>query len=172
MKTILSIQSHVAFGFVGNDAARFPLQRLGFDVIDINTVQFSSHTGYGKPEGDVMSADHIGRVLKGVEERFPMEKIDGLLTGYMGDPEIGKIVLETAARLRPDAIWLCDPVMGDVGRGMFVREGIPEFFKDRAVPSAKIITPNQFELEYLTARTIRTLEYSREACSALHDMWP
>lgn len=174
MKTILSIQSHVAFGHVGNDAAIFPLQRMGFDVIGIHTVQFSNHTGYGVGNftGQVFSADHIRDLLKGVAARIPLSRIDGLLTGYVGDPAVGDILLEVAAQLSPEAIWLCDPVMGDVGRGMFVREGIPAFFKDRAVPKAKIITPNQFELEFLTGHVIKTLEDAQNAIAAAHDMGP
>ncbi len=169
MKTILSIQSHVAFGHVGNDAAVFPLQRLGFDVIAINTVQFSNHTGYGTWTGQVFSAEHIRDVLAGLEARGALENVDAVLTGYLGDPAVGEIILDA---LRPGMLWLCDPVMGDVGRGMFVRDGIPDFFKNRALPRATIITPNQFELEYLTGRTIITLDDARDACRAAHDMGP
>lgn len=172
MKTILSIQSHVAFGYVGNDAARFPLQRLGFDVIDINTVQFSNHTGYGDWEGDAMDAGHIRKVLQGVERRIPLHEIDGLLTGYMGNPAIAEVILETAERLSPHAAWLCDPVMGDVDRGMFVKEPIPDIFRDQVVPRSHIITPNQFELEFLTGHKVETLDHARDACRAAHDMGP
>ena len=172
MKTILSIQSHVAFGYVGNDAARFPLQRLGFNVIDINTVQFSNHTGYGDWEGDAVSADHIERILKGIERRMPLSHIGGLLTGYMGNPDIASVILETAEKLTPEAIWLCDPVMGDVGRGMFVPETIQTLFKTQVVQKARIITPNQYELEFLTGHTVKTLDDAREACRAAHAMGP
>lgn len=172
MKTILSIQSHVAFGYVGNDAARLPLQRLGFEVIDINTVQFSNHTGYGDWEGDAMEAGHIRKVLQGVQRRIPLHEIDGLLTGYMGNPAIAEVILETAAKLSPHATWLCDPVMGDSDRGMFVKEPIPDIFQKQVVPHSHIITPNQFELEFLTGHKVETLDHAREACRAAHDMGP
>lgn len=172
MKTVLSIQSHVAFGYVGNDAARLPLQRLGFDVIDINTVQFSNHTGYGDWEGDAMDGDHIRRVLAGVERRLPLDQIDGLLTGYMGNSGIAEVILEMAGKLPSNAIWLCDPVMGDVGRGMFVPESIQTLFKTQVINTAQIITPNQFELEFLTGITITTLDDARKACRAAHKMGP
>lgn len=172
MKHILSIQSHVASGHVGNDAAVFPLQRLGFEVIAINTVQFSNHTGYGRWTGQVFGADHIKDVLMGLQAHGALAKVDGLLTGYLGDPAVGEIILETLELLPDHAVWLCDPVMGDVGRGFFVREGIPVFFRDRAVPRAKIITPNQFELEHLTQRTIKTLDDAVAACADAHRMGP
>lgn len=172
MKQILSIQSHVAFGHVGNAAAVFPLQRLGYEVIAINTVQFSNHTGYGDWTGQVFSGEHIRDILTGLQKRGALEHVDGFLTGYLGSPESGEIVLEALSLLRKDAVWLCDPVMGDVGRGFFVRTGIPDFFRTTAIPRAKIITPNQFELEYLTGREIKTLADAQDACRAAHAMGP
>lgn len=172
MKQILSIQSHVASGYVGNRAAVFPLQRLGYDVIAINTVQFSNHTGYGTWTGEVFSAEHIGAVLGGLEARGVLKSVDALLTGYLGDPAVGDVILDARSKIAPDALWLCDPVMGDVGRGFFVKEGIPDFFKSRAVPKASIVTPNQFELEYLSGQEIRTLGDARDACRALHEAGP
>jgi pyridoxine kinase len=172
MKTVLSIQSHVAYGHVGNAAAVFPLQRMGYEVIAINTVQFSNHTGYGKWTGQVFTPGHIADVLKGLEDRGVLQKVDALLTGYIGDPMIGEVILKTLGRLPKTALWLCDPVMGDVGRGFFVREGIPDFFKNSALPRANIITPNQFELEYLSGYKINHLDDALEACVELHKQGP
>ncbi|MBP1849987.1 pyridoxal kinase PdxY [Rhizobium halophytocola] len=172
MKQILSIQSHVAFGYVGNRAAVFPLQRLGHEVTAINTVQFSNHTGYGEWTGEVFSAAHIEAVIDGLGARGVLDRTDALLTGYLGDPAVGDIILALRERLPEKAVWLCDPVMGDVGRGFFVRPGIPDYFRDRALSRATIITPNQFELEYLTGRTITTLDDARMAARAAHEMGP
>lgn len=169
MKTILSIQSHVAYGYVGNRAATFPLQRLGYNVVVINTVQFSNHTGYGEWTGDVFSADHIRKIAQGLKARGVLDKVDALLTGYMGDASIGEVILEIADSLPPHAVWLCDPVMGDVGRGFFVREGIPAFFKEQCLPRAHIMTPNRFELEYLTGLKIETLNNLLESFDILHE---
>jgi len=163
---ILSIQSHVAYGYVGNRAATFPLQRLGFDVWAVNTVQFSNHTGYGAWKGEAFSPAHIRAVIDGIAERGVLGQCDALLTGYLGDPAMGEAVIETAARVRaanPKAIWTCDPVMGDVGRGFFVRPGIPELFRDRIAPLADIITPNQFELEHLAGGKVDTLKHAIDA---------
>lgn len=175
MKTILSIQSHVAFGHVGNRAAIFPLERLGFDAIAVNTVQFSNHTGYGVWTGMVFPPDHIADVLRGIEERGAMDGLHAVLTGYMGDAALGDVVLAAVARAKqgnPEALYCCDPVMGDVGRGFFVRPGIPEFFRDKALALADIITPNQFELEYLTGCHVHDLESALTATKAARALGP
>lgn len=172
---ILSIQSHVAYGHVGNDAAVFPLQRMGVEVWPIHTVQFSNHTGYGSWKGRVFDAGMISEVVAGIEQRGVLEKCDGVLSGYMGSADIGGAILDavtTVKRANPEAKYCCDPVIGDVGRGIFVREGIPEFMKAMAVPAADVITPNQFELNYLSKRTSGTLQQTRDAVKAVHDLGP
>ena len=156
---ILSIQSHVAYGHAGNSAAVFPLQRLGHDVHPVLTVNFSNHTGYGETRGPLISAADVAEVIRGVEDRGVFPHLDAVLSGYLGEESMGAVVLDAVARVRaanPAAIYCCDPVMGDVGRGFFVREGIPEYLRDAVVPTADVVTPNQFELEFLTGRTIAT----------------
>ncbi|WP_030484753.1 pyridoxal kinase PdxY [Nocardioides aequoreus] len=156
---LLSIQSSVAFGHVGNSAAVFPLQRLGIEAWAVNTVHFSNHTGYGAWRGPLLSADDLREVVQGVEERGALARVAAVLSGYQGAEEVGQVVLDTVARARelnPGAVYCCDPVMGDVGRGMFVRPGIPEFMRDRVVPRADVITPNHFELDFLAGTTSRT----------------
>ena len=172
---ILSIQSHVAYGHVGNDAATFPLQRMGVEVWPVHTVQFSNHTGYGGWKGRIFDAGMIGEVVAGIEQRGVLGECDGVLSGYMGSAEIGMAILDAVAtvkRVNPVAKYCCDPVIGDVGRGIFVREGIPQFMKDKAVPAADIITPNQFELDYLSGRPSKTLRQTRDAVVAVHDLGP
>ncbi|MBC7276079.1 pyridoxal kinase PdxY [Nocardioides sp.] len=149
---ILSIQSHVAFGYVGNSAAVFPIQRLGHEVWPVLTVNFSNHTGYGAWRGPVVDADQVAGVIEGISERDALSTVSAVLSGYQGDPAVGAVILDSVRRvkaLNPRALYCCDPVMGDVGRGMFVREGIPEFMRDEVVPAADVITPNHFELNFL-----------------------
>ncbi|WGL53113.1 pyridoxal kinase PdxY [Nocardioides sp. BP30] len=149
---ILSIQSQVAFGYVGNSAAVFPLQRLGHEVWPVLTVNFSNHTGYGEWRGPVQDPTDVAAVIEGISDRGALPGISAVLSGYQGDPAVGGVVLDAVARVKaanPQAIYCCDPVMGDVGRGMFVRPGIPEFMRDRVVPAADVITPNHFELDFL-----------------------
>lgn len=172
---ILSIQSHVAYGHVGNSAAVFPLQRLGVEVWPVHTVQFSNHTGYGEWKGRVFDAALIGEVVAGIAQRGVLGECDGVLSGYMGGADIGDAVLDAVAtvkRANPSARYCCDPVIGDIGRGIFVREGIPELMKAKAVPAADVITPNQFELDYLSGRKSGMLAQARDAVKAVHDLGP
>ncbi len=158
---ILSIQSHVAYGHVGNAAAAFPLQRLGFEVWRVNTVQFSNHTGYADWRGQVFEAAHIAELIEGIAARGVLSDCQAVLSGYLGDAALGQVVVDAVARVRranPAALYLCDPVMGDREQGLYVRPGIPEFLHDKALPAADIITPNQFELEQLTGIRIKRLD--------------
>jgi pyridoxine kinase len=167
---ILSIQSHVAYGYVGNRAAVFPLQRLGHEVWAVNTVEFSNHTGYGTWKGRVASPEQVRDVIDGIGERGVFARCDAVLSGYLGDAALGDVVLDAVAAVRkanPAAIWCCDPVIGDIGRGVFVRPGIPDFFRQHAVPAADIVTPNHFELELLTGGTVDTLESAQSAARTL-----
>jgi pyridoxine kinase len=172
---LLSIQSHVAYGHVGNSAAVFALQRIGVEVWPVHTVQFSNHTGYGQWQGRVFDAGLIRDVVGGIEKRGVLGECDGVLSGYMGGADIGAAILDTVAtvkRANPAAKYCCDPVIGDVGCGIFVARGIPEFMKAKAVPAADIITPNQFELDYLSGRDSNTLALTRDAVKAVHDLGP
>jgi pyridoxine kinase len=166
----LSIQSHVAYGYVGNRAATFPLQRMGHDVWAVNTVAFSNHTGYGSWKGAVAPVDEVQAVLTGIEERGVLPDCDAVLTGYLGDAARGEVILGAVAKVRAAnarAVWCCDPVIGDRGRGVFVRPGITEFFRDRALTSCDIATPNHFELELLTGRTVASLAEALDASRTL-----
>jgi pyridoxine kinase len=172
---ILSIQSHVAYGHVGNASATFPMQRLGHEVWPIHTVQFSNHTGYGSWTGRVFDGLAVEELVDGIAARGALAHCDGVLSGYMGSADIGQAVLSTAARVRaanPAALFCCDPVIGDVGRGVFVRAGIPEFMRDLAVPAADIVTPNQFELNYLSGGTSATLPDAKAALARIHALGP
>jgi len=172
---ILSIQSHVAYGHVGNAAATFPLQRIGVEVWPVHTVQFSNHTGYGAWTGRVFEAGLITELVQGVADRGVLGQCDGVLSGYMGSAEIGAAILDAVARVKaanPRARYCCDPVIGDVGRDVFVRQGIPEFMREHAVPAAAIVTPNQFELDHLTGRTSATRGDALAAVDALHALGP
>ena len=167
---ILSIQSWVSYGHVGNAAAVFPLQRLGFEVWSINTVQFSNHTGYGSWTGQVYAPETVAEIVDGIQARGALPGCGAVLSGYMGSEGTVAAVIAAVQRVRdanPAALYCCDPVMGDVGRGVFVREGLPEQIAALAVPQADILTPNQFELELLTGCAVVTLQDALDAAHLL-----
>jgi pyridoxine kinase len=172
---ILSIQSHVVYGHVGNSAVTFPLQRLGREVWPLMTVQFSSHTGYAGWRGHAFDAAMIDDCMSGLEAISALPRCVGLLTGYLGKAEIGEAVLRALDRIRGvngEVAYACDPVIGDVGRGSYVAEGVPEFFRDRALPAATLATPNAFELEWLTGERTNDLQAVRRAIAALRARGP
>lgn len=172
---VLSVQSHVAYGHVGNSSAVFTLQRLGVEAWPVHTVQFSNHTGYGDWRGRVYDGASIDEIVEGVAERGVLGRCDGVLSGYLGSADIGHAVLAAVAKVRdanPEAVYCCDPVVGDVGRGVFVRPGIPEFFRDHAVPAADVITPNHFELDMLAGSSTSTLDQVKDAVGVVQASGP
>ncbi|MDR6864421.1 MAG: pyridoxal kinase PdxY [Angustibacter sp.] len=173
--SILSIQSSVAYGHVGNSAAVFPLQRLGVEVWPVHTVHFSNHTGYGEWRGPLLPADDVRAVIRGVEERGAFPAVDAVLSGYQGGEDIGDVILEAVERVKaanPDAIYACDPVMGNAKSGCFVHPAIPVLLRERVVPRADLITPNQFELGFLTGTEPRTFEETLASVDLARDMGP
>ncbi|MGZ4456890.1 MAG: pyridoxal kinase PdxY [Nocardioides sp.] len=172
---ILSVQSSVAYGHVGNSAAVFPLQRLGHEVWPVLTVHFSNHTGYGAWRGPLLDPADVADVIAGIGDRGVLGEADAVLSGYQGDPAVGAVILDAVEQvkaLNPDAVYCCDPVMGDVGRGMFVRPGIPEFMRDTVLPRADVLTPNHFELDFLAGTTTRTLDEVLAAVDAVRARGP
>ena len=172
---ILSVQSWVAYGHVGNASAVFPLQRLGAEVWAVNTVQFSNHTGYGSWTGDVFTGEQVGRVIAGIAERGALARCDAVLSGYMGDAGIGSAILDAVRRAKsenPGCVYCCDPVMGDDDTDLYVRAGIPDLIRTQALPAADIATPNLFELRHLTGLPCTTLAEVKRAVTALHALGP
>ncbi|HEX5859655.1 MAG TPA: pyridoxal kinase PdxY [Microbacterium sp.] len=172
---ILSIQSAVAYGHVGNSAAVFPLQRIGIEVLPVYTVNFSNHTGYGAWRGPLISPEDVREVLTGIEERGVFGEIDVVLSGYQGGEGIGDVIVDAVARVKeanPAALYACDPVMGNAKSGCFVAPAIPVLLRERVVPVADIITPNQFELGFLTGTSPDTLRSTLESADRARDMGP
>jgi len=172
---ILSLQSHVVYGHVGNSAAVFALQRLGVEVWPIHTVQFSNHTGYATARGHAFDAAHIRELTQGLRERGVLATCDGVLSGYVGSAEVGAAILDAVVevkRANPRALYCCDPVIGDVERGAFVKPEVADFMCARAVPAADIMTPNHFELEQITGHTVRSVPEALAAIEALRKLGP
>jgi pyridoxine kinase len=172
---VLSIQSHVAYGHGGNSSAVFPLQRLGIEAWPVHTVQFSNHTGYGEWRGRVFDGQAVEEVVAGIADRGVLGRCDAVLSGYLGSADIGHAVVQTVHKVRaanPDAVYCCDPVIGDVGRGVFVRPGIEEFMREVAVPAADLVTPNHYELDLLARTTTKTLAEVADAVAAVQALGP
>jgi len=175
VKRILSIQSSVAYGHVGNSAATFPLMRMGVEVWPVLTVHFSNNTGYASWRGPLLTADDVRDVVRGIDDLGVLGECDAVLSGYQGAADTGTAILEAVALVKernPAAVYCCDPVLGDVGRGFFVAPGIPELMRDAVVPQAQVVTPNQFELEFLTGRSVRTFAEVVDAARAARDLGP
>jgi pyridoxine kinase len=175
MVNVLSIQSHVAYGHAGNASAVFPLQRLGVEVWPVHTVQFSNHTGYGAWTGRVFDGRAVEEVVAGIADRGVLGGCDAVLSGYLGSADIGHAVVGSVATVRAAnaaAVYCCDPVIGDVGRGVFVRPDIPEFMRDVAVPAADVVTPNHYELDLLAGATTGSLTSVKDAVAAVQALGP
>ncbi|MGX9348464.1 MULTISPECIES: pyridoxal kinase PdxY [unclassified Microbacterium] len=172
---ILSIQSAVAYGHAGNSAAVFPMQRIGVEVLPVYTVNFSNHTGYGAWRGPLIPPADVAEVIRGVEERGAFASLDAVLSGYQGSEGIADVIIDAVARVKeanPAAVYACDPVMGNAKSGCFVAPAIPDLLREKVVPVADIITPNQFELGFLTGTAPDTLESTVAAADAARDMGP
>jgi pyridoxine kinase len=157
--SVISIQSQVAFGHVGNSAAVFPMQMHGIDVVAVPTTLLSNRPGYPTIRGRVLDAQLVADLLQGIEERGAVDTARAILSGYLGSAEIAGVVADFVARARaknPALLYACDPVLGDRDTGLFVRPDIPALVRDRLCPLAHIITPNHFELEWLCGQEAKT----------------
>ena len=159
--SVISIQSQVAYGHVGNSAAVFPMQMHGIDVIAVPTTLLSNRPGYPTIRGRVLEAQLVADLLLGVEERGALDTCEAILSGYLGSPEIAAVVADFIARAKarnPRLTYCCDPVLGDRDRGLFVQADIPPLVRDRLCRLADIITPNHFEFEWLCGAKATTIE--------------
>lgn len=172
---VLSIQSHVTWGHVGNRSAVFPLERLGIEVWPVNTVQFSRNTGTPGWTGTVFPASHIAEIVDGLAGMGVFPSCDAVLSGYMGDAGTGEAILaavDAVKKANPAALYCCDPVMGDIPEGFYVRRELPGLMVREAVPRADIVTPNLFEAEILSGTTIESMDDAIRAVDAIHALGP
>lgn len=166
---VLSIQSHVVSGYVGNKSACFPLQTLGFEVDFINSVQFTNHTGYPVCRGQVLNAEELQDLYEGLRLNR-LTKYTHILTGYVGsDSFLNKVadIVQELKQENPSLMYVCDPVMGDNGK-LYVPQSLVNIYRDRLVGMADVVTPNQFELELLSEKQITTESTVLEAMDVLH----
>lgn len=175
MPAVLSVQSRVSYGHVGNAAAVFALQRLGCEAWALDTVAFSNHTGHGRWRGSLVPPQQVAELFDGIAEVGVLPQCDAVLSGYLGAAETGPVLLDIVGRVKaanPRALFCCDPVIGDVDTGSYVRPGIAEFFRDRALALADIVTPNRFELEFLTGEAVSGIAEAAAAARELRRRGP
>lgn len=171
----MSIQSSVSYGHVGNSAAVFPLQRQGHEVMPVFTVVFSNHTGYGDWTGPMLTGRDVRELVEGIDARGALEDTELVLSGYQGGADIGDAILDAVALTKernPSAIYACDPVLGSALKGCFVNPEVQELIRDRVVPKADLITPNQFELGFLTGTDPHSLEETLESVDLVRESGP
>ena len=165
---VISIQSQVVFGHVGNSAALFPMQAAGLEVAAIPTVIFSNTPDYPTLRGRALPPEFFSDLLQGARERGLPERADFILTGYIGSLDVAMMVADFVAEakaINPRLTYVCDPVMGDAGPGLYVPEAIADVMRDRLLPMADIATPNPFELNWLTGQSIATLKDLKAAAT-------
>ena len=166
---VISIQSLVCFGHVGNSAAVFPLQMHGIDVVAVPTTLLSNRPGYPTLRGRVLEAELVADLLRGIEERGAADSAQMILSGYLGSADNAKVVADFVARAKaknPALLYCCDPVLGDRDRGLFVHADIPSLVRDLLCPLADIITPNHFEFEWLCGARAATTDQLLKAARA------
>ncbi|MEL8851762.1 pyridoxal kinase, partial [Escherichia coli] len=170
MKNVLSVQSSVVYGYAGNKAAVLPMQLLGIDVWPFYTVQFSNHTQYGIWQGMAMPHGELSAIISGLDNLQKLEQCDAILSGYLGDQrhcEEVKLAITSIRQRNPQALYFCDPVMGDPQKGCIVAQGVESFFVDDAIQLADIMGPNLYELSVLTGKQLRSFEEVVEAAKQL-----
>lgn len=175
MTTILSVQSSVCYGHVGNSAVVFPLMRRGIEVWPVYTVLFSNHPDYGSLRGQSVPGDQVAELVRGIDEQGFLSGADAVLSGYLGTAGAGDAVLESVHRLKaanPDAIYCCDPVMGDDDSGVYVEDGIPELMRTDLIPAAQVIAPNQFELGLLSGKPVDSIDQVVSAAESVLTLGP
>ncbi|MDR9826492.1 pyridoxal kinase PdxY [Vibrio sp. FNV 38] len=176
MNSVISIQSHVAYGHAGNSSAVFPMQRMGLEVWPIHTVQFSNHTQYAEGwTGRGFEASDITDIIQGIDNIGKLKQCSALISGYLGSESQCNSVATAVNKVKernPEAIYVCDPVMGDPEKGCIVADGVQERLVDTLMPMADIIVPNQFELSQFTGVEINSVEDAAHACEKALQMGP
>ena len=168
---VLSVQSSVVHGVVGNKAATFPLMIRGVEVDPLNTVQFSNHTGYKVFKGDRLQAAQFSDLIDGLRANRLLGSYSALLSGYVGNAdilaELARVVEEVKAA-NPSTVFLCDPVCGDNG-ALYVKAEIPGVYRDALLSLADIVTPNGFEASHISGINVSSLATAAAAAQWFHD---
>jgi pyridoxine kinase len=160
MKTVLSISSQVAGARVGNSVAAFAMERLGVRVLQLPTVLFARRPDRGPPGGQIVQASLLSSLVEGLQADGKLEHIDAVLSGYVAaEDQVGIILaaVDTVKTANPQAIYLCDPIMGD-GGAPYVKDDVKQAIMDGLVRQADWIAPNVWELSQIAGRDCPDIE--------------
>ena len=173
--TIISAQSHVSYGYVGNSAAVFALRRLGHEVCPVHTALLAHHPGYGSFNGALTPPETVSAILEGLQLIGVYTECSALLSGYLGSVKTGEAVLGAWREIQnaaPDAVYCCDPVIGDVAEGVYVDPALPDFFRERALPKATAAIVNVFEAGFLTGEEVTDVASAIHAADQICSLGP
>jgi pyridoxine kinase len=169
VKTILSIQSQVAGARVGNSVAAFAMERLGVRVLQLPTTLLGRRPDHGPPGGGAVPGETLSSLVDGLAADGLFGEIDAVLTGYLGAADHVAVILDAVQRVKaanPNAIYVCDPVLGDEGK-LFVSSAIAEAVAHGLWQHADWLTPNLFELGFITGRALDSLAAARDAAKRI-----
>ncbi|MES1200829.1 MAG: pyridoxal kinase [Pseudomonadota bacterium] len=169
MKTVLSIQSQVASARVGNSVAAFAMERLGVRVFQLPTTILGRRPDRGAPGGGPIPRDTMQSLIEGLAADPRLGQIDAVLSGYVGDAEQVEAILNVVERVKEankEAVFLCDPVLGDDGK-LFVSDAIADAVLNGLAPHADWVAPNAFELGLIVGKPIETVDDARNAARRL-----
>ncbi|HWA62005.1 MAG TPA: bifunctional hydroxymethylpyrimidine kinase/phosphomethylpyrimidine kinase [Caulobacteraceae bacterium] len=153
MPQILILSSHVAASRVGGGAQALALGKLGIDPILVPTVLFGRHPGWGAPGGRAVEAETMAAMLEGIEAQGLYPALDAVITGHFSTPEqvaVAAQALDAIRAVNPAAGIFVDPIMGDTGRGLYVKEAVAEALVAELLPRADLVAPNAWELGRLS----------------------
>ncbi|GEP90517.1 pyridoxine kinase [Chitinophaga terrae (ex Kim and Jung 2007)] len=167
-KTII-IHSKVSYGYVGLNTTSLVLQMGGQDVITVPTVLFSNHLGYPTVGGSAVEAPLFKDILDGLLKLDILDEVSSIITGYIGSADLVKLAADFIRKIKqqdPGISYLCDPVMGDTGSGLYVPEAVPGAIIEHLIPMADLLTPNQFEVQHILGRQFQSIDETVAAVNA------
>lgn len=165
-RQVITISSQVAVGLVGNSVIFPTMLALGVSPIALSTIMLSNHPGLARPSGLAVPADKLAAMLERLIELNYIEPDAVIVTGYFANADQIEAVAGIIRRL-PGALYLCDPVLGDAPEGLYIPEDVARAIREKLLPLAQLLTPNAFELGWLTGLTVHDRETARAACRLL-----
>ncbi len=170
MSTVLCLSSQVARGFVGGSAMRIALQRMRHDCWLLPTVILSNHPAHARFAGEQVPIGRLRAMLEALDANGWLEEVDAVIAGYMPSPEhvtFTAQAFEFVCNRNPEVLCVCDPILGDDPGGLYIDDESANAVREELVPKADIVTPNRFELEWLTGMKARRAKKALASAQSL-----